>query len=195
MCDIATQQSFVSQTHLPVQEPPQVHSSQPSLQSTQPSLERVHRDRLDANQAPRLAAPELRTGVEGAFVANSAHRASALAPNRAPSVTPLESIRADVEVSETAIEEPKNFWEKIKDFMAKAFEVISDVISTVMGWLAKVGSIAGSLAGVVGRFLPGVGEFLGGVSMLSSLGGGSTERSSERAEPVNAVMPRPTPRG
>ena len=107
-------------------------------------------------------------------------------------MSPVRSLEAPgQEMDDVAIEEkPKNFWVKIKDFMAKAFEVISDVVSTLMGWLGKIGQIAGSLAGVVGRFIPGAGEFLGGIAAF-----GSSVATPERPaleEPSSPLSPRPT---
>ena len=80
------------------------------------------------------------------------------------------------------VEEPKNFWEKIKDFMAKAFEVIGDVVSTLLGWLGKIGQIAGSVAGVVGRFIPGAGQFLEALSALGAASNSSESRARTSPE-------------
>ena len=196
MCDVATQKSFVSPNHLPLQEPlitnnPMQRTDSPQQQSV--AAPQVH-DRLDtAQQAPTLGRVVPQTGVEGAF-SNVAGQQLARVAEQGPSrpMIPVRSLEVpSQDNAEAPIEEkPKNFWEKIKDFMAKAFEVIADVVSTVLGWLGKVGQIAGSLAGVVGRFIPGAGEFLGGIAAF-----GSSVNASERPapeEPRPAITPRPT---
>ena len=195
MCDVATQKSFVSPNHLPLQEPLIANNSIQRVDAPQQSAQSPQlQDGLDTTQqGPTLGRVSPQTGVEGAFshpanqqIARVAEAAStrSMAPVRALEPPTQEVTEASVE------DQPKNFWEKIKHFMAKAFEVISDVVSTVLGWLGKIGQIAGSLAGVVGRFLPGVGEFLGGISAF-----GSSVNTSERPaldEPRPAVTPRPT---
>ena len=196
MCDIATQKSFVSPNHLPLQEPliannTMQRAGSPQQQSVQamPAL-----DGLDAaQQGSTLGRIAPQTGVEGAF-ANVAGQQIARVAEAGPArpMLPVRSLEAPgQEMDDVAIEEkPKNFWEKIKDFMAKAFEVISDVVSTLMGWLGKLGQIAGSLAGVVGRFIPGAGEFLGGIAAF-----GSSVTAPERPtleEPSAPLSPRPT---
>jgi len=196
MCDVATQKSFVSPNHLPLQEPlinnnPMQRTDSPQQQSV--AAPEVH-DRLDrAQEAPTLGRVRPQSGVEGAF-SNAAGQQIARVAEQGPSrpMSPVRSLELPAqEIAEAPIEDkPKNFWEKIKDFMAKAFEVMADVVSTLLGWLGKVGQIAGSLAGVVGRFIPGAGEFLGGIAAF-----GSAVNSSERPsleEPRPPITPRPT---
>ena len=197
MCDVATQKSFVSPNHLPLQEPlitnnPIQRADSPQQQSSVQASQ--VQDRLDtAQQAPRLGRVAPQTGVEAAFSNPAGQQIARVAePGLSRPMTPVRSLEPPTqEVIEAPVEEkPKNFWEKVKDFMAKAFEVISDVVSTVLGWLGKIGQIAGSLAGVVGRFIPGAGEFLGGIAAF-----GSSVNSSERPaveEPRPAITPRPT---
>ena len=195
MCEVATQKSFVSPNHLPLQEPQISNTRQQAEAPQQQTQLSTAQDGLDRGQAPLLARPQVQTGVEAAFQ-NSAGQQIAQNAIARPEVSrptatlrELESPNAGVVDVET-VEEPKNFWEKIKDFMAKAFEVIGDVVSTLLGWLGKIGQIAGSVAGVVGRFLPGAGQFLSG---LASLGAASNPASEPRSnEPNVIVAPRPT---
>ena len=75
--------------------------------------------------------------------------------------------------------------------MAKAFEVIGDVVSTLLGWLSKIGQIAGSIAGVVGRFIPGAGQFLNRACLTWF--SESASRCVPRPDVSEPVMtPRPT---
>ena len=155
MCEVATQKSFVSPNHLPLQEPQISNTRQQAETPQQQTQLSTAQDGLDRGQAPLLARPQVQTGV--GCISEScgpqiAQNAIARPEVSRPTATlrELESPNAEVVDVET-VEEPKNFWEKIKDFMAKAFEVIGDVVSTLLGWLGKIGQIAGSVAGVVER--------------------------------------------
>ena len=195
MCEVATQKSFVSPNHLPLQEPQISNTRQQAEAPQQQTQLSTAQDGLDRGQAPLLARPQVQTGVEAAFQNPASQQIAQNAllgpkslglPRRSEE---LESPNAEVADVDT-VEEPKNFWEKIKDFMAKAFEVIGDVVSTLLGWLGKIGQIAGSVAGVVGRFLPGAGQFLSG---LASLGAASNPTSEPRSNEPNVIAaPRPT---
>ena len=195
MCEVATQKSFVSPNHLPLQEP-QISNTRQQAEAPQQQIQlSTAQDGLDRGQAPLLARPQVQTGVEAAFQNTASQQIAQQAIARpevsrpTPALRGLESPPADVADADT-VEEPKNFWEKIKDFMAKAFEVIGDVVSTLLGWLGKIGQIAGSVAGVVGRFLPGAGQFLTG---LSALGAASSSTPEPRPDEPNVIAtPRPT---
>ena len=195
MCEVATQKSFVSPNHLPLQEP-QISNTRQQAEAPQPQTQlTAAQDGLDRRQAPLLARPQVQTGVEAAFQNTASQQIAQNAIARPEVSRPTATLREldspTTEVSDVdTVEKPKNFWEKIKDFMAKAFEVVGDVVSTLLGWLGKIGQIAGSVAGVVGRFLPGAGQFLSG---LASLGAASSSTPEPRPDEPNVMAaPRPS---
>ena len=195
MCEVATQKSFVSPNHLPLQEP-QISTTRQQAEAPQPQTQlTAAQDGLDRRQAPLLARPQVQTGVEAAFQNTASQQIAQNAIARPEVSRPTATLRElnspNNEVSDVdTVEKPKNFWEKIKDFMAKAFEVVGDVVSTLLGWLGKIGQIAGSVAGVVGRFLPGAGQFLSG---LASFGAASSSTPELRPDELNVMAaPRPS---
>ena len=164
MCEVATQKSFVSPNHLPLQEPQISNTRQQAEAPQQQTQLSTAQDGLDRGQAPLLARPQVQTGVEAAFQNTASQHLAQQAVVRPEVSRPTATLRglenplADVADVDT-VEEPKNFWEKIKDFMAKAFEVIGDVVSTLLGWLGKSGRLPARLQVLSGVFYRAQGSF------------------------------------